>query len=81
MNTVTFDEEPRALPRVRAVGGLTGWLMRKGVVTTPSQANLLMLFLAIICFSGALFLFNRTVTAEKIDPLKNFVPAYSTHKP
>lgn len=81
MKAVIFDEESGMPQTMRSIGGITGWLVRKKIVTTPAQANLLMLFLTLICFAGALLLFHRTVTAEKIDPLKNFVPAYSAQRP
>lgn len=77
MNTVMFDEEPRMAKIGMPERGLAGWLLKHHIATTPSQAALYLLGIALACFVGAVALFHRTVTTDTIDPLKNFAPAYT----
>jgi hypothetical protein len=59
MSEVTFNEDDvskslRAMQADKPVGGMTGFLIKKGIVKDVAQANLVLLGIAIVvfCISG-----------------------------
>ena len=61
MSDVQFEEEESYTPRFREYGGtnkgITGFLLKKGIVTSEKQANTLLLITAIIIFCISIFIF------------------------
>lgn len=74
--SVTFDETPLAIvsdhhtPR-----GLAGMLVRHHVVGTLTQAQTVLLVIALLIFTTAGVLGRAAMKGDTIDTRKNFVPA------
>jgi hypothetical protein len=76
---VTFDETPLAVVNDHHTpGGLAGMLIRHHIVATLSQAQMVLIIIALLILSAA-GIFGRTaLKGDTIDTRKNFVPAVST---
>ncbi|MBP9771469.1 MAG: hypothetical protein KBD16_00890 [Candidatus Pacebacteria bacterium] len=71
---VTFEESPLSSPS-RARSGMIGFLMRNRIVTTVSQAQILLLALAVVIFVFSGMLLKASIATETIDTSRNFIPA------
>ncbi len=62
MPTIQFDEEANTIARRKVQGpGMTGFLMRTGIVKSPQGANLLLITFILIGMATSIFLLSRSL--------------------
>ncbi len=73
---VTFEESSLSVPsHSLARSGLIGFLMRNHIARTVSQAQIILLALALVFFVLTGMLLKTSTASETIDTSRNFIPA------
>lgn len=77
---VTFDETPPSIVSdYRPHGGtLVGFLLRRHLARTITEAQIVLLVIALVIFVVAGVLIVRSLRDDTIDTRRNFVPALPT---
>lgn len=69
MGDVKFDEQVSYKPKTQsAESGLTGLLVKTGIVKDAGSARVILLFVTVICIAAAIFLFKSVRDANEFRP-------------